>query len=128
MVDMAFHSLTEPFEGKVEDFERQHMIELMPAVQGCNTSTSFTHIFAGGYASGYYGYKWAEALDADVFEKFKKNGIFDKATATAFRQQVLSRGGTVHPAVLFRNFMGRNPNPNALMVRSGFLQLPTLGN
>ena len=126
MVDMAFHSLTEPFEGKVEDFERQHMIEMLPAVRGCNTSTAFTHIFAGGYAAGYYGYKWAEALDADVFGKFKQKGIFDKTTATAFRQQVLSRGGTEHPEVLFRNFMGRDPNPNALMLRSGFIQLPKL--
>lgn len=89
---------------------------------GANTSTAFTHIFAGGYASGYYGYNGAEVLDADVFSKFKENGIFDKATAEAFRREILSKGGTEHPAVLFRNFMGRDPNIFALMLRCGFVE------
>lgn len=119
-VDMAFHTIDKPIEGKIEDFERKHMMELLPEVKGANTSTAFTHIFAGGYASGYYGYKWAEVLDADVFSKFKQNGIFDKATAKAFRCKLLSRGGTEHPAVLFRNFMGRDPDIKALLVRCGF--------
>ena len=122
LVDIAFHSITEPIEGKIEDFERTKMVELLPAVQGCNTSTSFTHIFAGGYASGYYGYKWAEVLDADVFSRFQEKGIFDKTTATAFRNELLSRGGTLHPAILFRNFMGRDPNNEALLLRCGFIQ------
>lgn len=122
MVDIAFHSQTHPIEGPIEEFERSHAVELLPAVNGCNTSTAFTHIFAGGYASGYYGYKWAEVLDADVFSKFKQNGIFDKATATKFRNEVLSKGGTEHPAVLFRNFMGRDPNQEALMLRCGFIK------
>lgn len=120
LVDFAFHTITEPIEGPIEVFERAHMKELLPAVQGTNTSTAFTHIFAGGYASGYYGYKWAEVLDADVFSKFKQNGIFDKATAEAFRNEVLSKGGTEHPAVLFRNFMGRDPKIDALLQRCGF--------
>ncbi len=122
LVDKAFHSITHPIEGPVEEFERQHMVELLPKVEGANTSTAFTHIFAGGYASGYYGYKWAEVLDADVFSKFKQNGIFDKKTAQSFRKEILSKGGTEHPSILFRNFMGRDPNNNALMIRCGFTQ------
>lgn len=125
MVDFAFHSITEPIEGKIENFEQAHMVELIAPVEGCNTSTAFTHIFAGGYASGYYGYKWAEVLDADAFSQFKQNGIFDKATATRFRNEVLSKGGTAHPAQLYRNFMGREPDQNALLIRSGFI-LPML--
>ena len=120
LVDFAFHTITAPIQGPIEDFERAHMKELLPPVQGTNTSTAFTHIFAGGYASGYYGYKWAEVLDADVFSKFKQNGIFDKATAEAFRNEVLSKGGTEHPAVLFRNFMGRDPKIDAFLQRCGF--------
>ena len=120
LVDFAFHTLSIPIEGPIEDYERQHMKELLPPVKGANTSTAFTHIFAGGYASGYYGYKWAEVLDADVFSKFKQNGIFDKKTAEAFRREILSKGGTEHPAVLFRNFMGRDPNITALLQRCGF--------
>ena len=122
MVDMAFHTITEPITGRIDEFEHQRMRELQPVVEGANTSTAFTHIFAGGYASGYYGYKWAEVLDADVFSKFKAEGIFNKATAEAFRREILSRGGTEHPSVLFRNFMGREPNNNALLLRCGFLQ------
>ena len=122
LVDKAFHSITQPIEGPVEEFERQHMVELLPKVEGANTSTAFTQIFAGGYASGYYGYKWAEVLDADVFSKFKQNGIFDKKTAQSFRKEILSKGGTEHPSILFRNFMGRDPNNNALMIRCGFTQ------
>lgn len=120
MVDFAFHTISAPIEGPIEDFEHQHMNELMAPVKGANTSTAFTHIFAGGYASGYYGYKWAEVLDADVFSKFKQNGIFDKVTAEAFRREILSKGGSEHPAILFRNFMGRDPNIYALLLRSGF--------
>ena len=128
LIDMAFHSIIEPIEGRMEDFERNHCVELLPAVEGANTSTAFTHIFAGGYASGYYGYKWAEVLDADVYSKFKQNGIFDKATAEAFRREVLSKGGSQHPAVLFRNFMGRDPDNNALLLRCGFVEEPKTFN
>ncbi|MBR3987291.1 MAG: M3 family metallopeptidase [Bacteroidales bacterium] len=120
LADFGFHTITKPIEGPIEDFERLHMKELLPAVPGANTSTAFTHIFAGGYASGYYGYKWAEVLDADVFAKFKKEGIFNKATAESFRNEILSKGGTEHPAVLFRNFMGRDPKIDALLQRCGF--------
>lgn len=122
LVDFCFHSIQEPITEPIEEFERKHMIEFLPEVKGANTSTAFTHIFAGGYASGYYGYKWAEVLDADAFSKFKQNGIFDKKTAEAFRREVLSKGGSEHPAVLFRNFMGRDPQIDALLMRSGFIE------
>lgn len=122
LVDIAFHSLSEPFKGSVEAFEHSNTVGLLPAVKGCNSSTAFTHIFSGGYASGYYGYKWAEVLDADVFSRFKENGIFDKETANSFRSEILSKGGTQHPSVLFRNFMGRDPNNEALLIRSGFVK------
>jgi len=124
MIDMAYHSITSPIEGKMEAFELEHSMDLLPPPAGTCTSTAFTHIFAGGYASGYYGYKWAEVLDADVFSKFKQAGIFDKATAEAFRREILSKGGSQHPSVLFRNFMGRDPNINALMTRCGFVEEP----
>ena len=121
-VDIAFHSLTQPMTESVEAFERKNMMELLPAVEGCCTSTSFTHIFAGGYAAGYYGYKWAEVLDADVYSRFKERGVFDKKTATEFRQKVLSKGGSEPAADLFRAFMGREPNEEALLIRCGFIE------
>lgn len=124
LTDMAYHTITEPIKLNAETIERKAMApaELLPLVDGTTTSTSFSHIFAGGYAVGYYGYKWAEVLDADAFSVFKKNGIFDKKTATRFRKEILSRGGTKHPATLFRNFMGREPNNEALLKRSGFIK------
>ena len=124
LTDMAYHTIKEPTTLKAEEIENVAMApaELLPLVKGTTTSTSFSHIFAGGYAAGYYGYKWAEVLDADAFSMFKQNGIFDKATAERFRKEVLSQGGTKHPAVLFRNFMGREPDNKALLIRSGFIK------
>ena len=120
LVDYAYHTITAPIEGPMEEFERKHMVELLPPIKGANTSTAFTHIFAGGYASGYYGYKWAEVLDADVFSEFKRHGIFDRTTADRFRREILSKGGSQHPSILFRNFMARDSNIHALMIRCGF--------
>ena len=124
MTDMAFHTLKGPFDGqaRIEDFERSHTTSLLPVVEGTCTSTSFTHIFSGGYAAGYYGYKWAEVLDADVFSKFKADGIFNRVTAAAFREKILSKGGSEHPSVLFRDFMGRDPDHSALLCRCGFAE------
>ena len=104
-----------------EAVEAAAMTNLLPRVPGCCTATNFSHIFGGGYASGYYGYKWAEVLDADIFSRFKQDGIFNRHTAEAFRREILSRGGTEHPAVLFRNFMGREPDNQALLKRMNLL-------
>ncbi|MFO7370308.1 MAG: M3 family metallopeptidase [Bacteroidales bacterium] len=119
--DMAWHSLTSAFDGKVSTFEMAAMAptELFPPVDGVCFSTGFHHIFGGGYAAGYYGYKWAEVLDADAFSMFSQKGIFDQATASAFRDHILSRGGTEDPQVLYRRFRGQDPSAEPLLERSG---------
>jgi peptidyl-dipeptidase Dcp len=121
MNDMAWHSLTDAFNGDVIEFEHQSMAatELFPAVEGTAFSTGFAHIFDGGYAAGYYGYKWAEVLDADAFEAFKENGIFDKETARRFREEILKKGGTAHPMTLYKKFRGHEPSIEPLLKRSG---------
>ena len=82
-------------------------------------SVQFSHIFAGGYAAGYYSYKWAEVLDADAFALFKQNGIFDSSTAASFRENILSKGGTEHPMTLYKRFRGQEPTIDALLIRNG---------
>ena len=120
--DIAFHTMLDGSTvGKSEEVEAGAMTNLLPRVPGCCTATNFSHIFGGGYASGYYGYKWAEVLDADIFSRFKQDGIFNRDTAARFRREILSRGGTEHPAVLFRNFMGREPDNKALLKRMNLL-------
>lgn len=120
--DIAFHTMeVESGKWKAESVEAEAMTNLLPRVPGCCTATNFSHIFGGGYASGYYGYKWAEVLDADIFSRFKQDGIFNRDTAARFRREILSRGGTEHPAVLFRNFMGREPDNKALLKRMNLL-------
>ena len=84
-------------------------------------STAFSHIFQGGYAAGYYSYKWAEVLDADAFELFLENGIFDSKTATNFLDQILSKGGTEHPMTLYKRFRCKEPVPEALLRRAGLV-------
>ena len=121
-IDMAYHTLKAPLTEGVESFEHRNMVELLPVVEGAISSTAFTHIFSGGYAAGYYGYKWAEVLDADIFSKFKKDGIFNRNTSEKFLHDILSRGGSEDPSVLFRNFMGRDPNNEAFLIRSGFVK------
>lgn len=121
MNDMAWHTITEPMSGSILDFERKAIAptELFAPVEGSCLSTSFSHIFSGGYAAGYYGYKWAEVLDADAFSVFKKNGIFDPATASSFRKNILERGGTEHPMKLYVAFRGQEPSIEPLLERSG---------
>ncbi|WP_235208132.1 M3 family metallopeptidase [Saccharicrinis fermentans] len=124
MNDMAWHSINTPFKGLVTEFEKEAMAktELFPQVEGTCFSTAFSHIFSGGYAAGYYGYKWAEVLDADAFKAFKKNGIFNKETAASFRKNILSKGGTKHPMELYVAFRGQEPTPDALLERSGLVK------
>jgi len=119
--DMAWHSITEPMTGDIVEFEQAAIAptELFAPVEGSCLSTAFSHIFAGGYAAGYYGYKWAEVLDADAFSLFKINGIFDKSTATSFRKNILERGGTEHPMKLYKAFRGQEPSIDPLLERSG---------
>lgn len=121
MTDMAWHTLTEPFEGDVEVFERQSMAptQVLPAVVGTAMAPSFGHIFSGGYAAGYYGYKWAEVLEADAFSLFKEKGIFNREVAGAFRENVLSKGGTEHPMELYVRFRGHKPETRALIEKMG---------
>lgn len=120
-IDMGWYSITEPMTGDASEFEKKayESVAIFPAVEGTMVSPAFSHIFAGGYAAGYYSYKWAEVLDADAFSAFKKNGIFDKETARSFRENVLQRGGTEHPAELYRRFRGQDPTVDALLIRDG---------
>ena len=121
---MAYHSITKPIEGKIIDFETKAFApsRVLPKTEGTCFSTAFGHIFAGGYAAGYYSYKWAEVLDADAFSVFKKNGIFDKATADSFRTNVLERGGSEHPMDLYVRFRGQKPTNEALLKRMGLIK------
>ncbi len=121
LIDMAWHTRTAPFEGDVPAYEREAMapVQLFPVVEGTCMSTQFSHIFAGGYAAGYYSYKWAEVLDADAFSLFKQRGIFNEEVAEAFRKEILSKGGTEHPMTLYKRFRGQEPTIDALLERNG---------
>lgn len=120
-LDMAWHTITEPFDGDVIAFGNAAMeqVKVLPVVPEAQMETAFTHIFAGGYAAGYYSYKWSEVLDADAFSVFKKNGIFDKKTADSFRTNILERGGTEPAMTLYKRFRGQEPTVDALMERDG---------
>lgn len=121
ILDMAWHS-TDPSEIKdISSFEDEVVsrTRLFPKIDGTNISCKFKHIFSGGYSSGYYSYKWSEVLDADAFELFKMNGIFDQETAARFRECILIKGNTQHPMDLYRAFLGREPDVGALLKRQG---------
>jgi peptidyl-dipeptidase Dcp len=121
LLDMAFHNVTGPLSKPVANTEIEAMAktDLFAPVEGTLMSTSFSHIFAGGYSAGYYSYKWAEVLDADAFSVFKEKGIFDKATADAFRTNILEKGGSENPMELYKRFRGHEPTVDALLERSG---------
>lgn len=124
LTDMAWHSVTgAPAEDPIA-FEQETLrpTAVLPQVPGIVFSPSFNHIFSGGYAAGYYSYKWAEVLEADAFAFFKEKGIFSREAAECFRSELLSKGGSVDADVLYRNFRGRDPEPDALLRKLGLIK------
>ena len=123
LLDMAWYTRTEPFEGDVRSYEKQawQKTQVLPEIAETCMTVQFSHIMAGGYAAGYYSYKWAEVLDADAFSLFQEKGIFDAKTANSFRENVLSKGGTEHPMVLYKRFRGQEPTIDALLRRNGII-------
>ena len=121
LLDMAYYTQKDEFKEDIITFEKDAWKDAIITKQLPNTcmTTQFSHIISGGYAAGYYSYKWAEVLDADAFSLFKKNGIFDKNTALSFRENVLSKGGTEHPMTLYKRFRGQEPTIDALLERNG---------
>lgn len=121
LLDLDWHTITEEQPYDVMEFENSSLenMQMIPEIVVRYRSPYFAHIFSGGYSAGYYSYAWAEVLDADAFEAFKENGIFDKATATAFRENILSKGGSDDPMKLYVQFRGQEPNPDAMLKRKG---------
>ena len=121
LLDMAWYTRNTPFEGDIKAYEKEawKKAQILPIVEEACMSTQFSHIFAGGYAAGYYSYKWAEVLDADAFSLFKQEGIFNQKVAESFRTNILSKGGTEHPMVLYKRFRGQEPTIDALLIRNG---------
>lgn len=124
LLDMAWYTLRNPFNGDVREFEQKAWedTQILPTVDKTCMSTQFGHIFAGGYAAGYYSYKWAEVLDADAFSLFKQKGIFNTAVAESFRKNILSKGGSEHPMTLYMRFRGQEPTIKALLERNKISQ------
>lgn len=120
LLDMAYYTKKAPFNEDIIPFEKKAWEKAMVTPQLPDTcmTVQFSHIMAGGYAAGYYSYKWAEVLDADAFSMFKKNGIFDQHTAQSFRDNILSKGGTEHPMTLYKRFRGQEPTIEALLQRN----------
>lgn len=120
-MDMAWHTLTQAFDGSAIDFENQasKCVQVLPVYPDCCMSASFGHLFSGGYAAGYYGYKWAEVLDADAYEYYTEKAVFDKERAASFRENILSKGGTEDPMVLYVRFRHQEPSIDALLRRNG---------
>ena len=121
-LDMMWHD-EKDVNPDLESLEKEAMqvVDFFPKPKGTCTSTSFTHIFSGGYAAGYYGYKWAEVLDADAFSLFQETGIFNHETANKFHDCILCRGGSREAMRMFVDFRGREPKVEALLKRSGLM-------
>ncbi|MGM5470507.1 M3 family metallopeptidase [Flavobacteriaceae bacterium LMO-SS05] len=124
LLDMSWHGQdpTSITDVKTQELKAFENTKLFPDVPENCMSTSFSHIFQGGYSSGYYSYKWAEVLDADAFEYFKEQGVFNKGVATKFKDNILSKGGTEDPMLLYKRFRGKEPQPEALLKRAGLLE------
>ena len=124
LLDMSWHGKNPSGISNVKSHEVEAFKDtnLFPEVEENCMSTSFAHIFQGGYSSGYYSYKWAEVLDADAFEYFEEKGIFNKKVANKFKDTVLSQGGTENPMTLYKRFRGKEPQPEALLRRAGLLK------
>jgi peptidyl-dipeptidase Dcp len=122
LLDLAWHNNPQTGDLRLQPLEEKAMApaRLWNPLPGTAVSTAFSHIFAGGYSAGYYSYKWAEVLDADAYDRFKEEGIFNPTTASDFKQ-LLAAGGTVHPMQLFQQFRGREPQPAALLKRLGLI-------
>jgi peptidyl-dipeptidase Dcp len=120
---MAWHSQSPTNIKNIKDFEiaQTSKTDIYPIVKETVISCSFSHIFQGGYSSGYYSYKWAEVIEADAFEAFQEGGIFNKTIASKFYDCILSKGGSEHPSKLYQNFRGRDADPKALLRREGLL-------
>ena len=125
LLDMAYYTQKEEFTEDIIPFEKKAWAPAIIDEQRMDTcmTVQFSHIMAGGYAAGYYSYKWAEVLDADAFSVFKKEGIFNQATAQRFRDNILSRGGTEHPMILYKRFRGQEPTIDALKERDGLMKV-----
>lgn len=123
LIDMAWYTRKTIFEGDVIDFEKraEKDVLLMPDAENTCMSTQFSHIFCGGYAAGYYSYKWAEVIETDAFSLFKQKGIFDSVIAHSFRENILSKGGTEEPMSLYKRFRGQEPNIDALLIKDGII-------
>jgi peptidyl-dipeptidase Dcp len=121
LLDMAYYTKKDEFTDDIISFEKKAWEKAMvlPQLPDTCMTVQFSHIMAGGYAAGYYSYKWAEVLDADAFSVFKKHGIFDKKTADSFRENILSKGGTENPMTLYKRFKGGEPTIDALLKRNG---------
>lgn len=122
-LDMAYHTITEPVADPYK-FEEEaiEQVQMFPTVPGCIISPRFNHIFSGGYAAGYYSYKWAEVIEANAFQYFKDNGIFNPEIAKSWKDNVMSRGGTEAPMELYKRFRGAEPTIDALLIRDGIRQ------
>lgn len=121
LLDMAWYTREVPFEGDVKEYEKKAWADaqILPVIPETCMSTQFSHIFSGGYSAGYYSYKWAEVLDADAFSLFKEKGIFNPEVAASFRENILSKGGSEHPMILYKRFRGQEPTIDALLIRNG---------
>ena len=121
LLDQSWHNISQPFDGDVLEYEHSatEALKVLPHIEGTGITTNFGHIMSGGYAAGYYSYKWAEMLDADAFARFKEEGVMNMKVAQSFREEILSKGDSEHPMTLYQRFRGRKPLLEPLLERDG---------